>query len=511
MGSVVRRRLSIGCLSNGGARIWCDKAHHIWGGCLTDRLTNTMTMSYMQHTSGVAVVVASLVFAQCTKDQTAHTMRIGSEGGVVALDNIEVNVPAGALGDPIELAIAAVIDAPALPSEIEAVGAIYALTPHGTQFAKPVRVRMMTEAASDLFPVHAELGGAWLPVESFGAEGQIVDAFLDSFSYVAVARAAAKSGGGPVLVCGTGCPDNFHRTSASFSSAACSGPTVECSPNCGSSPYGQGFYICDDSAGDTNCPPGYRYGPGSSSFFAPPRLCDVTHCGTCMPFMTTNKHRCGALPGTTDAPECFPTNGDAGTPSAGDAGSPSPGDGGIPGARDGGMVGDCSFTPCGGDVVGSWHLSNICVQSTLVSELYCPSAEIETRGLGSGDLVFSAGGTYDVTALSYSIDATVTLPASCLAAVSPPVTDCSQLVNADLVALPQMLTSTKLRAVSCSGAVSSSCVCTTSSYETQDPAGSGTFAVSGTSLELGGSLVPYCVASGLLKLQGENGILVASP
>lgn len=67
---------------------------------------------------------------------------IGASGGTVNGPNgATIVIPAGALSQNTNIAIAqSSTGAPALPSGLTAVGEMFALTPHGTQFATPVTI-----------------------------------------------------------------------------------------------------------------------------------------------------------------------------------------------------------------------------------------------------------------------------------------------------------------------------------------------------------------------------------
>src|SRR5688572_33039289 len=64
---------------------------------------------------------------------------VGPAGGTVTgPNNSRVVIPAGALAQNVVIEIAAnSAGAPALPTGVTAVGATFAFTPHGTQFATP--------------------------------------------------------------------------------------------------------------------------------------------------------------------------------------------------------------------------------------------------------------------------------------------------------------------------------------------------------------------------------------
>jgi 6-phosphogluconolactonase (cycloisomerase 2 family) len=122
---------------------------------------------------------------------------IGPAGGTVTgYYGANVTVPAGALSSNVDVEI--VYDssgAPSLPTTgIETAGAMYALTPHGTQFAAPVTVRVPFDSdrlPTDATPVlyKAEVGGSFAPIATT-VSGNVLSADVSNFSWVIPGYAA---------------------------------------------------------------------------------------------------------------------------------------------------------------------------------------------------------------------------------------------------------------------------------------------------------------------------------
>lgn len=124
---------------------------------------------------------------------------IGPAGGTVtAANGASVTVPAGALAAAVSIGIA--VDssgAPALPPGTRTVGAIHAMTPHGTTFAQPVTLaiafdptQVLAGETVGLLKTNAARSG-WEPVAGASVSGSMVSAPISSFSNaVAVAQAA---------------------------------------------------------------------------------------------------------------------------------------------------------------------------------------------------------------------------------------------------------------------------------------------------------------------------------
>lgn len=117
---------------------------------------------------------------------------IGSAGGTVNGPNgAKVVVPAGALSQSINIAVAqSSTGAPALPAGLTAVGEMFALTPHGTQFATPVTITIPFNAAATngatplLYKTNAQ--NNWEVVAGATFDSGLATAQISSFSYAQV-------------------------------------------------------------------------------------------------------------------------------------------------------------------------------------------------------------------------------------------------------------------------------------------------------------------------------------
>ena len=117
---------------------------------------------------------------------------IGSSGGTVnGPSGAKVVVPAGALSQNTNIAVAqSSTGAPALPSGLTAVGEMFALTPHGTQFATPVTITIPFNLAATngatpvLYKTNAQ--GNWEPVAGATFASGVATAQIASFSHAVV-------------------------------------------------------------------------------------------------------------------------------------------------------------------------------------------------------------------------------------------------------------------------------------------------------------------------------------
>ncbi len=117
---------------------------------------------------------------------------IGSAGGTVnGPSGAKVVVPAGALSQNVNIAVAqSSTGAPALPSGVTTVGQMFALTPHGTQFATPVTLTIPFDAAATngatplLYKTNAQ--GNWETVAGATFNAGVATAQISSFSHAQV-------------------------------------------------------------------------------------------------------------------------------------------------------------------------------------------------------------------------------------------------------------------------------------------------------------------------------------
>jgi hypothetical protein len=173
----------------------------------------------------------------------------------------------------------------------------------------------------------------------------------------------------------------------------------------------------------------------------------------------------------------------------------------------GGGTGQCAGNnSCGGNVVGTWSISNLCVQNAAAAAMgtSCPQTQVDASGLmETGTITFNSDMTYASTA---TLSGTIreTLPSSCLMSQGVTVT-CAQL-NTELQTLVQAANS-PFSGGSCAQA-SSGCACSFQ-VASQTSTESGTYSVSGstiTTMPTGGtnSSETYCVQGSTLTLSSMS-------
>jgi hypothetical protein len=153
-------------------------------------------------------------------------------------------------------------------------------------------------------------------------------------------------------------------------------------------------------------------------------------------------------------------------------------------AGDAGAESECSFTPCGGDIVGSWTIRSVCPVSVSVRD--CPTAELEPNHVTvMGSVTFGADG-----GLAFDITSTGTwdglVPPSCV-------------VGTDCAAIAQSLYQRNAPPASCTSAGDGGCSC--SSPATPVQTDMGPYTISGNTA----ANMSFCVRNDLLKLQNGAG------
>jgi hypothetical protein len=154
----------------------------------------------------------------------------------------------------------------------------------------------------------------------------------------------------------------------------------------------------------------------------------------------------------------------------------------------------CGNQPCGGDVVGTWNWSDVCIRTDVLKQDFlqgsmgaCSQATVGANLSAAGAFTLNADHTYAVT-LTMSGTTTTNVPMSCLAAGD----SCAGL-SARLQAA--LASDSSIQSASCSG--TTTCVCTeilTPSSQNE----SGTYSTSGSSLVTtptgaAADTVQYCV------------------
>ena len=124
----------------------------------------------------------------------AVTLAIGAAGGTLdGPGGAQLVVPAGALNQATSITVTqSSSGAPALPSGGVDVGAMFALTPHGTTFAMPATIRVPFDASRlgagevpTLWKTNAAQTG-WEEVPGATVSGNVVQAQITSFSWVII-------------------------------------------------------------------------------------------------------------------------------------------------------------------------------------------------------------------------------------------------------------------------------------------------------------------------------------
>ena len=129
---------------------------------------------------------------------------VGTSGGTVNGDyGAQILIPAGALANTVEIGLARdSTNSPAFAlADIDAVGAVYELTPHGTSFAQPVTLRIPfdpTQLPDDAIPVlyKAESGGSFTALPTT-IDGNFLVATVTNFSWLIAVYDANGSTGVP--------------------------------------------------------------------------------------------------------------------------------------------------------------------------------------------------------------------------------------------------------------------------------------------------------------------------
>jgi hypothetical protein len=152
-----------------------------------------------------------------------------------------------------------------------------------------------------------------------------------------------------------------------------------------------------------------------------------------------------------------------------------------------------AFTPCGGDVVGTWQVKDSCMQGKLTVD-GCPTASITFDGVKTtGTMTFNADktGTASITTTG---GVKMSLPQSCLAGQT-----CASI---DAVLKTELATETmtEFSSVACSGTDPCTCVYTLKGTPSND---GGSWSTSGSVLTQGTDKADYCVAGQELKVKSR--------
>lgn len=140
-----------------------------------------------------ALLGAALITGCGGGGDAAPPPMVGAAGGTVSGPaGAQVVVPAGALAQPTAVAVTqSASGAPTLPGGLVTLGAVFAFTPHGTNFALPATVTVPFDPAAvpagrtpTLFKTDA--AGAWQPVAGASVNAGSISAPVSSFSWAVV-------------------------------------------------------------------------------------------------------------------------------------------------------------------------------------------------------------------------------------------------------------------------------------------------------------------------------------
>jgi hypothetical protein len=174
---------------------------------------------------------------------------------------------------------------------------------------------------------------------------------------------------------------------------------------------------------------------------------------------------------------------------------------------------DCSFSACGGDVVGNWTITSACVddhKDAGTSNPFgpaCPQAALDVALDATGTATFRSDGTY-ATSIMGTPMISLTVPSSCLTNGSLPVADCASLAKA---------LDKDGGATTCTGDKATGCTCTGKVGNFGGDHSMGTYTVSGNTLTTTkdidsgtktGDPAPYCVSGNVLKIRGGDGTII---
>jgi hypothetical protein len=191
---------------------------------------------------------------------------------------------------------------------------------------------------------------------------------------------------------------------------------------------------------------------------------------------------CGGVSGTLSDDG----GGDAAAVDAADGG---PADGGSDAMVSIALGGCTGFTPCGGDVAGTWSLSAGCIDDPLAaSKSLCPMLVVNSEeATASGSVTFASGMVSRDYTTHYAMD--VTIPAACLQTMT-----CAQLQSSYQAYIPNTTCSVQGTGCRCSG-----------SLDTTATQGS-TYATSNDQIVTGGGdHYDYCVSGDTMQYHHVSG------
>ena len=167
-----------------------------------------------------------------------------------------------------------------------------------------------------------------------------------------------------------------------------------------------------------------------------------------------------------------------------------------------------AFTACGGDVVGSWTFTSICVDGLedvfkdIADQPGCGDFFVGARTSANGEFTFDPDGMLTVEASSFTFQLDVKVTPACVKGLGG---DNATLDSARCSMLQDNLMngdSEAIQAATCSFS-GGNCGCKVTSLP-MAIAGSGPYEVQGTNLIQGGDTNPYCVEGDRLTIRTSS-------
>jgi hypothetical protein len=173
-----------------------------------------------------------------------------------------------------------------------------------------------------------------------------------------------------------------------------------------------------------------------------------------------------------------------------------------------GSGGSCSFTACGGDIVGTWHVTSACGS---LSPASCPPPQsiVIEHETSQGTYTFASDGTVTI-AISGTFSETLRYPFACLDGGTAQA--CADFQNMAQAAIAKA-DAGSLESYTCSADVDQACTCTETLTYPSPQSQTNSYVVSGDHVTIGAPLdggvgdagapasVGYCVSGNTLTLQ----------
>ena len=158
-----------------------------------------MKSSFLLGFAGVLALVISCSDSKSDSAPSADATRIGSDGGTVTEGKASVDVPKGALGSPVKIAVTPSEVSVTPPDGYVLAGPAIAFTPYGTTFEKPVTLTLPYSSSSETLAVlrlDDEDDDSWEVIGGGKFAKGLATLDVSSFSIYAVAAESAIDGAG---------------------------------------------------------------------------------------------------------------------------------------------------------------------------------------------------------------------------------------------------------------------------------------------------------------------------